>query len=109
MAGAFFVCKEVIYDKVHGAKKFSEIADTYGVMQNLSSDANIEVTDNTDDAGTCSLVVIPFQNSADESTNENSSDDESETNLDEYGDLFLFPKNSLKSKRKFLIQFDEKW
>ncbi|MBQ9488270.1 MAG: hypothetical protein IJU91_10825 [Selenomonadaceae bacterium] len=139
-------------------KNYSEIAETYGVMQNLSSDANIEVTDSTDDAGivlkpfqtlnfyqklyarkigntgTCSLAVLPFQDAEDEKStaaDESSSDDESETILDEYGDLFLhephkpkmtplavkelphhylvsISKESLKGQNKFLIQFDDK-
>lgn len=106
-------------------KNYSEIAETYGVMQNLSSDANIEVTDNTDDAGivlkpfqtlnfyqklyarkigntgTCSLAVLPFQDAADEKStaaDESSSTDESDNILDEYGDLFLHePKHCHKT------------
>ena len=96
-------------------KNFSEITETSGVMQNLSSDANVEVTDNTDDAGivlkpfqtlnfsqklyarkigntgTCSLAVLSFQSSADDESiiaDENSSSDEDNTNFDEYNDLF---------------------
>lgn len=90
-------------------KNYIEITETCGIMQNLSSDANIEVTDNTDDSGillkpfqtlnfskklyarkigttgTCSLAVLSFQSSADD---ENSSADETNTAFDEYGDLF---------------------
>ena len=96
-------------------KNFSEITETSGVMQNLSSDANIEVTDNTDDAGiilkpfqtlnfsqklyarkignsgTSNLAVVPFRVEEDiESTaaDESSANDENDAILDEYGDLF---------------------
>ena len=96
-------------------KNFSEITETSGVMQNLSSDANIEVTDNTDDAGiilkpfqtlnfsqklyarkigntgTSNLAVVPFhveEDSESNATDESSTDDENDAILDEYGDLF---------------------
>ena len=40
------------------AKDFLEIAETYGIFQNLSGDANIEITDNTNEQG---ILLKPFQ------------------------------------------------
>jgi hypothetical protein len=69
-----------------------EIAETYGIIQNLSGDSNIEITDNTKEqglllkpfqkisinrkvfarkvsgGGTAQLIVLPFTNSASDET-----------------------------------------
>lgn len=39
-------------------KDFTEIAETYGIFQNLSGDSNIEITDNTQTQG---ILLKPFQ------------------------------------------------
>ena len=39
-------------------KDFLEIAETYGIFQNLSGDANIEITNNTNEQG---ILLKPFQ------------------------------------------------
>ncbi len=39
-------------------KDFLEIATTYGIFQNLSGDANIEITNNTNEQG---ILLKPFQ------------------------------------------------
>lgn len=39
-------------------KDFLEIAETYGLFQNLSGDANIEITNNTNEQG---ILLKPFQ------------------------------------------------
>lgn len=39
-------------------KDFVEISETYGILQNLSGDANIEITNNTAEQG---ILLKPFQ------------------------------------------------
>ena len=39
-------------------KDFLEIAETYGIFQNLSGDANIEISDNSNEQG---ILLKPFQ------------------------------------------------
>ena len=39
-------------------KDFLEISETYGLFQNLSGDANIEITTNTNEQG---ILLKPFQ------------------------------------------------
>ena len=39
-------------------KDFQEISETYGLFQNLSGDANIEITNNTNEQG---ILLKPFQ------------------------------------------------
>lgn len=143
-------------------KNYSAIKETYGILQNISSDSNIEVTNDVNEAGivlkpfqtvninqtvfarkigntgTCSLVVLPFQESEDDEANtEGTDDEESDVTFDEYGNLFIndkphchhhdkhhmpplsvqetphhylvsVSKESLKGQSKFLIQFDDK-
>ena len=39
-------------------KDFAEISESYGIFQNLSGDANIEITNNTNEQG---ILLKPFQ------------------------------------------------
>ena len=79
-------------------KDYLEISETYGIFQNLSGDANIEITNNSNEqgillkplqkvtihqkvyarkaagGGTAQLMVLPFKTS-DEDSNEDSEDD----------------------------------
>lgn len=59
LAGAFFSAKGGLNLKKYIlTKDFVEIAETYGIFQNLSGDANIEITNNTNEQG---ILLKPFQ------------------------------------------------
>lgn len=97
-------------------KNYLEIAETYGLFQNLSANSDIEITENVDsagiilksfhtaiinqkvyarkigNAGTCPLAVLPFQKLCENPTalppKRCDCETESDTILDEYEDLF---------------------
>ena len=89
-------------------KDFLEISETYGIFQNLSGDANIEITNNTNEqgillkpfqkvqinqkvyarkltgGGTAQLMVLPFSNSVEENNT-----DENSYNENSYGENYV--------------------
>ena len=96
-------------------KDFLEIAETYGIFQNLSGDSNIEITDNINEqgillkpfqkiqinqkvfarklngGGTAQLMILPF-NSAAESTSENLSTGENSYTENYFDENFNRPR-----------------
>ena len=104
-------------------KNYLEIAESYGLFQNLSANSDIEITENVDaagiilkpfhtaiinqkvyarkigNAGSCPLAVLPFQKLC-----------ENPTAIPPLSirDLVSVSKDSLGNQNKFLIQFDDK-
>ena len=98
-------------------KNFSDIAETYGLFQNASGNADIEITNDVgeagiilrpfqtvvvnqkvfarkigNNAGACLLQVLPFRELYATTSNENSSSvttNDADVTFDDYGNLFL--------------------
>ncbi len=98
-------------------KNFSDIAETYGLFQNASGNADIEITNNVgetgiilrpfqtvtvnqkvfarkigNNAGTCLLQVLPFSELSESANTETSSSvatNDADLTFDDYGNLFL--------------------
>ena len=100
-------------------KDYLEIVETYGIFQNLSGDANIEITNNTNEqgillkpfqkvtinqkvyakklngGGTAQLVVLPF-NSGTESASDNYDEENYSYNEDYNNENFNLPRGNKK-------------
>ena len=97
-------------------KNYSELEETYGVLQNQSGDGNVEITDDRDkpgiilkpfktlifnqkifarktgNTGTCQLAVLPFKTQSDGDTAETDEtvedDSDEESDVEGYDDFF---------------------
>ena len=98
--------------KYNLTKNYTEIVETYGLFQNVTGNADIEITDDVNDsgivlkpfqtivihqkvfarkigiAGNCVLAVLPFQNDTAQSSNDDTGTTESSQTFDVYDDLF---------------------